>query len=326
MVVGAMFEQTVRAVDIFRQNFFPYFTRRPARTTFEITRRCNLSCPNCYVYTLNPLYQGLDRQKIHKDVSASERSLQDYDRVFREEKRQGRRGVLLIGGEPTLRMDVIQSAYKYFGRNLSVVTNGLIKIPGEMAFPLVVSMDGSQAIHDRIRGNNTWQRVHANYIDDHRVILSCCLRKGTVDQIQPIIDDWVDSGVFGASFFFITPRKGDLSVYITGDERERARKELHRVVDEYPHFVRMTHQLVELLCDEKTRKCPISLVSSWYDYQGTIVRHCLLGIDADCEHCGCVPPLYINMIKKWWRYLDRRTIDILTLPRDARPCRRPGER
>jgi MoaA/NifB/PqqE/SkfB family radical SAM enzyme len=321
-----MFEQALRAYDILSQNIFPFFTGQPTRTTFEITRRCNLNCPHCYVYTMNPEYEGKQRQQILQEVACSELSIKDYERLFGQEKRLGRKSVFLIGGEPTLRMDVIKLGYSYFGRNLTLITNGQIKIPIEMKFPFAISVDGGQTVHDTVRGNGSWQRVHDNYADDHRSMLSCCLRKGTVDQIQTLIDDWVDSRVFGVMFFFITPPIGDLSMHIAGDERTLARKELHRVVDEYPHFVRMTHQLVDMLCDEKTTECPVSMVSSWYTYQGNIEHHCLLGKNADCTRCGCVTPLYIRMIKQWWRHLDRRTIDILTLPRDARPCRQPGER
>ena len=67
-------------------------------------------------------------------------------------------------------------------------------------------------------------------------------------------------------------------------------------------------------------------VSSWYDYQGNIVHHCLLGENANCSLCGCVSPLYIKMISKWWKYLNKRTIDILTLPRDIKQCRMKGEK
>jgi len=195
-----------------------------------------------------------------------------------------------------------------------------------MKFPFAVSVDGGETIHDKIRGKGTWQRIYNNYSDDHRVMLSCCLRKNTANQIQTVIDDWIDTSVFGVSFFFLTPPKGNPDVTVLGEEREYAKKELHRAVDEYPNFVRMTHDLVDLLCDINKGECPVFRYAKWYDYQGNLVDHCLLGKEADCNLCGCISPLYLRMISKWWKYLNKRALNILTLPRDIKQCRKPGEK
>ncbi|MCU0850647.1 MAG: hypothetical protein MUC80_05140 [Candidatus Thermoplasmatota archaeon] len=268
----------------------------------------------------------MNRGDILKEVGRNEVSYEAYKIKFAQERAQGRKSIFLIGGEPTLRMDIIELAYDFFGRNLSLVTNGQIKIPTKLKFPFAVSVDGGKKIHNQIRGNNSWEHVFKNYVDDHRVLLSSCLRKGTANQIQAIIDEWLDTDVFGVSFFFATPPKGDSSICITGEELVYAKKELHRVVDEYPNFVRMTHDLVELLCQDKKEGCPVLDVSSWYDYQGNNVHHCLLGENANCSLCGCVSPLYIKMISNWWKYLNKRTIDILTLPRDSKQCRKRGQK
>lgn len=321
-----MFEQTARLIDLIKIYGISSITKKPTRYTHEVTRRCNLCCPNCYVYNFNPSYTSLTRQQILEEVEKNELSVEDYKKLFEEEISQGCRSIFLIGGEPTLRMDIVELAYSYFRRNTTLISNGLIKIPAELKFPFAVSVDGGKAVHDTIRGKGTWDRIYKNYADDHRVMLSSCLRKGTVDQIQSIIDEWIDTEVFGVSFFFITPPKGDSSIAITGNDRTYARKELHRVVDEYPRFVRMTHATVDLLCEENTGECPALRFSRWYDYQGTLMNHCLLGENADCRLCGCISPLYLKMISRWWKYVDKRLIDIFTLPRDAKPCRTPGQK
>ncbi len=322
-----MFEQTARLIDLCRIYGLASLTKKPARYTHEVTRRCNLYCPHCYVYEFNPLYQHLDRQQIIKDVGEHELSLDEYETLFEREKAQGCRSLFLIGGEPTLRMDVVEFAYRFFGRNITLISNGLIKIPSDLKFPFAISIDGGKVIHDGIRGSGIWQRIFENYHNDHRVQLSCCLRKGTTDQIQSIIDDWLDTDVFGASFFFLTPPKGDASPTVLGEEREYAKRELHRVVDEYPHFVRMTHHLVDLLFEGNREECPVFRYTKWYDYQGKEINHCLLGINADCRLCGCISPLYLSILSHhWWKLVDKRMIDILTLPRDRKQCRRRGER
>jgi MoaA/NifB/PqqE/SkfB family radical SAM enzyme len=266
------------------------------------------------------------RKEIIKGLENEELSYEDYKKVFTNEMKQGCRSLFLIGGEPTLRMDIIELAYSYFGRNTSLITNGLIKIPTYMKFPFAVSVDGGEKIHDGIRGKGTWQRIRSNYSEDHRVMLSCCLRKNTANQIQTVIDDWIDTSVFGVSFFFLTPPKGNPSKTVLNEEREYAKKELHRVIDEYPNFVRMTHELVDLLCEINKGECPVFRYTKWYDYKGDLVNHCLLGKDADCSLCGCITPLYLRMMSKWWKLFNKRTLDIFTLPRDIKQCRKPGEK
>jgi MoaA/NifB/PqqE/SkfB family radical SAM enzyme len=321
-----MFEQTTRIIDILKIYGSSYFTKKPTRYTHEITRRCNMFCPDCYVFNFNPSYNGKKRDEILSEVGKNELTYNDYKKLFGEEISKGCKSVFLIGGEPTLRMDIVELSYNYFGRNTSLITNGLIKIPEKLKFPFAVSVDGGKTTHDKIRGKGTWQRIFENYSNDHRVMLSSCLRKGTVNQIQKVIDDWLDTDVFGVTFFFVTPPKGDPSITIFGDEREKAKKELHRVVDEYPNFVRMTHGTVDLLCEINKGECPVFKYSIWYDYQGNLQTNCLLGDNADCSLCGCISPLYLKMMSKWWKYFNKRAIDIFTLPRDVRQCRKKGRK
>lgn len=321
-----MFEQTARIIDVFRIYGLAYITGRPTRYTHEITRRCNLSCPHCYVYEFNPSYQHLERKQIFQEMDQHELSVKKYQELFEKEIAQGCRSLFLIGGEPTLRMDIIELAYRLFGRHITLVSNGLIKIPPDLKFPFAISVDGGEATHNRIRGKGTWRRIANNYSNDHRVLLSCCLRKGTANQIQIIIDDWIDTDIFGASFFFLTPPKGNSSPTVLGEERLYAKKELHRVVDEYPNFVRMTHDLVDLLCDPKTEECPVFRYTKWFDYQGNEINHCLLGLNADCSLCGCISPLYLTMMSQWWKHANKKLIDILTLPRDSKQCRKRGQK
>jgi MoaA/NifB/PqqE/SkfB family radical SAM enzyme len=279
------------------------------------------------VYEFNPSYKQLERQQIFKEVGEHELSVNEYKDLFEQEIAQGCRSLFLIGGEPTLRMDIIELAYRFFGRNITLISNGLIKIPSDLKFPFAISVDGGEVVHDMIRGSGTWRRIFDNYSNDHRVQLSCCLRKGTANQIQTIIDGWIDTDIFGASFFFLTPPKGDDSPTVLGEEREYAKTELHRVIDEYPNFVRMTHDLVDLLCDSKRADCPVFRYTKWYDYQGNEINHCLLGINADCRLCGCISPLYLTMLShQWWKLANRRMIDTLTLPRDSKQCRRRGQK
>lgn len=128
----------------------------PLRYFFELTYRCNLNCPYCYV--------GEDRNK-------DELSTEEWFRVIDQIPFYS--FVTLVGGEPLVRRDFIQilekTAKKTFGK-LNVVTNGILMtdevidafIRVEMML-LSVSLDGYGENHDKNRGKEgIFEKVVSN--------------------------------------------------------------------------------------------------------------------------------------------------------------------
>lgn len=117
----------------------------PLRYFFELTYRCNLQCPYCYL--------GEDRNK-------QELTTQQWFDVI--EQIPFYSFVTLVGGEPLLRKDFIpileKTAKKTFGK-LNVVTNGIL-INDEVIEAFIrtkmmllsVSLDGYGQNHDKNRG------------------------------------------------------------------------------------------------------------------------------------------------------------------------------
>lgn len=119
----------------------------PLRYFFELTYRCNLNCPYCYV--------GSDR---NKDELSTEEWFKIIDQIpfysF----------VTLVGGEPLVRKDFIEilekTAKKTLGK-LNVVTNGIL-INDEIIDAFIktkmmllsVSLDGYGDTHDKNRGQD----------------------------------------------------------------------------------------------------------------------------------------------------------------------------
>lgn len=116
----------------------------PLRYFFELTYRCNLNCPYCYV--------GQERNK-------DELSTQEWFDVIEQIPFYSL--VTLVGGEPLLRKDFIQilekTAKKTFGK-AHVVTNGIL-ITDEIIDAFIrtkmmllsVSLDGFGPNHDKNR-------------------------------------------------------------------------------------------------------------------------------------------------------------------------------
>ena len=117
----------------------------PLRYFLELTYRCNLSCPYCYI--------GKDRNKIELTTA-------DWKRVIDQIPFYGM--ITLVGGEPLIRqdfVDILSYSTRKVMRKVNVVSNGIL-LKDEMidAFCkykpvlLSVSLDGYGLNHDNNRG------------------------------------------------------------------------------------------------------------------------------------------------------------------------------
>jgi len=128
----------------------------PLRYFFELTYRCNLACPYCYV--------GAERTK-------NELTLEEWKRVI--EQIPFYSFVTLVGGEPLIRKDFTDILYavskKTLGK-LNVVSNGIL-INDEIIEAFIksgmmllsVSLDGYGENHDKNRcRDGIWEKIITN--------------------------------------------------------------------------------------------------------------------------------------------------------------------
>ena len=129
----------------------------PLRYFFELTYRCNLNCPYCYV--------GDDRKK-------NELTTEEWFKII--EQIPWYSIVTLVGGEPLIRKDFIdilmKTSKKTFGK-VNVVSNGILMndeiidafIKSKMAL-LSVSLDGYGENHDKNRNMaGIWDKIMNNF-------------------------------------------------------------------------------------------------------------------------------------------------------------------
>jgi len=127
----------------------------PLATSFELTERCNLHCPHCYVER-----GTLARQEL--SPAALGRAFKDLDRA-------GSPGVTLSGGEPLLRRDIWEILDRARDHQLDVklCTNATRldkptarRLVGYPIHTFSVSLDGPCAeVHDRVRGAGNFDQV-----------------------------------------------------------------------------------------------------------------------------------------------------------------------
>ncbi|MDD2331169.1 MAG: radical SAM protein [Candidatus Cloacimonetes bacterium] len=125
----------------------------PPILIFSITRRCNLNCAGCYSRVLHA-------------SSQPELSIKRFEEIFSEAASLGISVVLLAGGEPLVRREVLNCAASFSRILFPVFTNGLLldeDYAGWFAdhpnlLP-VLSLEGRMEETDLRRGKGVFQQV-----------------------------------------------------------------------------------------------------------------------------------------------------------------------
>ena len=132
----------------------------PSFLIASITSSCNLHCAGCYSRCNEAT---VDTEPV-KQLTGDE-----WGKVFREARDLGISYIILAGGEPTLRSDVIETAGKMQDIIFPVFTNGTFI--GEKSFGMfdecrnlipVMSIEGDRNATDSRRGEGIYDRLIAN--------------------------------------------------------------------------------------------------------------------------------------------------------------------
>ena len=123
----------------------------------SITSRCNLHCAGCYARAVNSCS---DREPVGQ-LRADE-----WKRIFDEARSMGMSFIILAGGEPMIRRDVIEAAGTVPEILFPIITNGTL-IDDEYIrlfkkrrnlIP-VISIEGGERITDKRRGKGTYAAI-----------------------------------------------------------------------------------------------------------------------------------------------------------------------
>ena len=132
---------------------------------FQITRNCNLRCAFCGQW---------GKKGFFADSQGEEMSLEDWQRVTDELKRYREKTgispvITVWGGEPLVSpfFDDIMHMLKADGFTTEIVTNGVLLDEHEDTVSscvdtVYVSIDGTRAVHDAIRGEGVYDKVTDN--------------------------------------------------------------------------------------------------------------------------------------------------------------------
>ena len=208
----------------------------------SITSQCNLHCAGCY------------SRCNHSTVDAAPvKQLTDEEwlRIFDEADELGISFILLAGGEPMLRRDIIEAAGKKSRILFPIFTNGTFM--DEQYFHLfdkcrnllpIMSIEGEKEITDARRGSGIFDRLIANMDELHnRGLIFGASVTVTTENIKEVssrsfLQKLSDRGCKAVIFVEFVPVTEESQQLAPGDgDREYLRQEILKLRQEHPEMV-----------------------------------------------------------------------------------------
>ncbi|MEK6965711.1 MAG: radical SAM protein [Thermoproteota archaeon] len=274
---------------------YKFFNRKsPLYGSADIINVCNLHCEHCY-WWLN--------RKENEDLT-----VEQWKKIIDEKfKKQHVFIITLVGGEPMLRPDVVELFVKEFPKRICVVTNGTFPIPSlKDIYFYWISIDGTEAIHNEIRGQDAWAKTRKNVIDYVEnngekawkdIWITMTINSRNYMTVRNVIEDWKDySNKIG--FQFHTPfMKGDPLWLPFGEKRTELVDEIIEMKQEYGDYIINPNSQLELMKKSWGGKdivpvdCPTWAILS-VDHMGREKMPCCIGsaeknsLKPRCEECG----------------------------------------
>jgi 4Fe-4S single cluster domain len=207
----------------------------------DITNRCNLRCKGCYFFS------------GRMDLFDSPADENEFDLFIRREKGRGTNFITVVGGEPALELKRLKKLYDNF--NLSVATNGLIKIPyeGFENLPIGVAVWGNNSADMLLRGNgkiNAFETALKIYKNDERAFFYYTTTSGNANQIEEVVTRCVQNGnrvLF--NFYSDKENLGDTFDHRNGFEE--VHKEIIRMIELFPEMILMSPYVGEIVSSGK---------------------------------------------------------------------------
>ena len=214
----------------------------PAFLIASITSQCNLHCAGCYSRCNHATVDGEPVRQL---------TAEEWLRIFEEADELGISFILLAGGEPMIRRDVIEAAGRHPNILFPVFTNGTFM--DERYFGLldrcrnlipVMSIEGEKETTDARRGEGVYDRLIGNMdaLSQRGLVFGASvtvttqnIREVSSDAFLKKLSDRGCKAVIFVEFVPVTDESADLA---PGDaEREYLSREIERLREEHPEMV-----------------------------------------------------------------------------------------
>ncbi len=208
----------------------------------SITSQCNLHCAGCYSRCNEATVDAAPVKQLTGD---------EWNKVFTEAEDLGISFILLAGGEPMLRRDVIEAAGKHKNILFPIFTNGTyfdekyfnIMDSNRNLIP-IMSIEGKKDVTDARRGAGIYDRLIGNMDECHsRGLIFGASVTVTTENIKEVSSDSFlkelsDRGCKAVIFVEYVPVTEESKELAPGDkDREYLAGEIARLREERPEMV-----------------------------------------------------------------------------------------
>lgn len=208
----------------------------------SITSKCNLHCAGCYSRCN---HATTDAEPVSQLTS------EEWLKIFDEADELGISFILLAGGEPMLRRDIIEAAGKKQNILFPIFTNGTFI--DEKYFTLfdkcrnlvpIMSIEGSKEITDNRRGKGIYDKLIANMEEFRKrglifgasvTVTTQNYKEVTSDKFLNSLSDRGCKAVIFVEYVPVTAESNELAPSDT--EREYLMNEIQRLREERPEMV-----------------------------------------------------------------------------------------
>ncbi len=207
----------------------------PPILIYSVTSRCNLRCKGCYASS-----------SCISDTK--ELPLERVRKLFSEASDMGVGVVMIAGGEPLMRPEILWAASEHRDIIFPVFTNGLLMNGGNISYfkhhknlVPVLSVEGNQDLTDARRGAGVHKRLTQTMaqLKESRIKtgLSITMTRWNFEEVtQP---DWLQAQVnLGCNLFFLVEyvpqSESDLSLSLTTEQKELLQSRLDLIRKRLP--------------------------------------------------------------------------------------------
>ncbi|MCH8929238.1 MAG: hypothetical protein IIB39_11065 [Candidatus Marinimicrobia bacterium] len=256
---------------------------------FDISSRCPLRCNHCYYYT--------NIQEIPTELP---------DAIYLKKLKLVRdryeiQSAFWVGGEPLLKLNLLREAIKLFPRN-AIATSGILPIPEDLNASILISIDGSKAIHDSIRGKGLYAKTmkQIKKMPPKSFAIFTVLTSESIKQIEALPDLMDRTQAQGILVGFqVSGTNG--SSQLKAESREMAVNLLLQLKIKTPEVLLNTEKSLELFRPSRQRAVEMNCIykssAISFDVRFKIKEPCTFEGNADCSSCGC-PLVMIQEAKR----------------------------
>ena len=216
------FASAAKHADNVRHSFEEKGEHIPPFLIASITSICNLHCAGCYARSLDA---------CSDDSPVKQLSAEQWGSVFNEARELGISFILLAGGEPMVRKDVIEEAANYPEILFPIFTNGTLIDDNQLAFMdrhrnlvPVFSVEGGQKATDTRRGQGIFDKVQLTMqkMQSQRLVFGASVTVTTENMQEVTSDDFIkaltDSGCKLIFYIEYVPTAHDSESLALNDE------------------------------------------------------------------------------------------------------------